>query len=245
MPKQKRYATIDNPTISAVVHELYRFKTAQEALDLLGTLKVHFIIAKTQIENPKHPSVILWIKGFGVEEADKAKGVIGNYAVIAVKEIKGKFALAATKMQGDVKDHPQRAQVKRDNPNWGHPVLRAVRKKKTYPTFEAAQAELSLLHEHFPKVSIPNPGKLYIMIYCADRPAKQRMVKHTLEIETTPEGQYFIDINENTYTPKPKVPAALAPAGETPQGAFTARIALKRNKKARKPTESASAPAGD
>src|SRR5437868_6812896 len=111
----KRYANINNPTIQAVVHELYRFGSAREALERLETLRRNFIIAKKQIDNPAHPSVILWIRGYAATDADKAKGVIGHFAVVSYKETAGKFSLSAIKMEAPAREHPQRAQVKRDN----------------------------------------------------------------------------------------------------------------------------------
>lgn len=232
----ERYANINNPTISAIVHALYRFGSAGEAADILRVLKENFIVAKKQIENPAHPSVILWIKGYEVTPQDKEKGVIGHFAVVTCKEAGGKFTLTATKMEADAREHPQRAQVRRGNPNWGHPVLRSARKGKSYATLEEAQAELALLHEQYPKVSIPNPDRLYIMIYCADRPPRERMVKHTLQIVARPDGRYAIDIKEN---PKKQLVAtpAIAPAAEPPKGYFTAKLAIRRKPRAKKTPE--------
>lgn len=239
MSESKRYANISNPTIQAVISGMYRFATAQEAIEQLQTLRRHFIIAKKQINNPEHPSLILWIKGFGLEAGDEKHGVIGHFAIVTFQKNDGRYTLFANKMSVDYREHPQRTQVSRNNPNWGHPILRAVRKGKTYATIEAAQAELTALHETFPKVSIPNPAKLFIMIYCSDRPAKERMVKHVLEIQTNPQGQYVISCRENTSKPKqkPKTPQAdAAPAqANAPQGSFTAKIALARTKKGKTP----------
>jgi hypothetical protein len=240
MSESKRYATANNPTIQAVLSGMYRFASPQEAADQLQTLQRHFIVAKKQINNPEHPSLILWIKVFGLEAGDEKYGVLGHFAVVTYQKNDGRYALVANKMAVDYREHPQRAQVSRNNPNWGHPILRAVRKGKTYASIEAAQAELTTLHETFPKVSIPNPAKLFIMIYCSDRPAKERMVKHVLEIETNPQGQYVISCRENAHKPKAKTKGAAttAPASEetaAPQGSFTAKIALARTKKGKKP----------
>jgi hypothetical protein len=226
----KRYASVNNPTISAITHALYRFTSADEAADRVKMLKAHFIIAKKQIENPTHPSVILWIKGYEVTEEERKRGIIGHYAVVSYKEKAGKFTLYATKMDVPVSEHPQRAQILRDNPNWGHPVLRSARKGRTYPTLEEAQSELDLLHEQYPKVSIPNPSKLYIMIYCSNRPAKERMVKHVLELKANEQGAYYIEIRENIPKPVVKKPEEKKPT----QGYFTAKVALKRKSRVKK-----------
>jgi len=228
--KKMRYATIDNPTIQAVVHALYRFESRAEALAQLEALERHFIVSRKQLAGGQ-PSLHLWIKGYGLAEGDGARGVIGHFAVIGCKQQEGRWTLYATKLETPAETHPQRAQVKRDNPNWGHPVLRAVRKNKAYPSPEAAQSELDVLHRAFPRVSIPNPGKLYIMIYCASRPAKQRMVKHVLEIKALPDGGYTIDCKENTHRPALPKPSREA----APQGYFTAKVALRRSRRPKKP----------
>lgn len=232
MEKAKRYAHIDNPSIAAIVHEMYRLDTAQEAAFKIVELTQHFIAGKKQIRNEEHPSLILWIKGYALSDAEKKAGYLGHYAVIAPKKIGPRHTIAATKMDAPLKDHPQRAQQRRENPNWGHPVLRSARKGKLYGSVEAAQAELDLLHEHFPGVSIPNPGKLYIMIYCSDRPARERLVKHVLTLKhNEAQNGYYIEIQENSFKPR-RLPVrpAVAPA-QPPQGKFTAKVAMTRKKK--------------
>lgn len=158
MHKPPRYATIHNPTLQAVAHQLFRFNSAGEAAAQIDAIRNHFIIAKKQIANPAHPSVILWIKGFEVTEEDRGQGIIGHFAVITCKASGNRFTLHAAKMDTDAREHPQRGQVMRDNPNWGHPVLRSARKGKRYATVEAAQAELTLLHEHTPKSRSRRPA---------------------------------------------------------------------------------------
>ena len=231
MANSARYATLEHPLIAAVVHGLYRLDSAQDAAFKLVELSGRFTLAKKQIDNPENPSLILWIKGFGLEPGDEKQGIIGHYAVIAAKRLGQRYTLSATKMYAPAKEHPQRAQVRRENPNWGHPVLRAVRRGKRYPSMAAAQAELTLLHEHFPSVSIPNPGRLYIMIYCAERPARERLVKYQLII-THDEAQnaYFIRLDEGQQKPRGPLLRASAP-NTSPQGKFTAKVALQRKRK--------------
>lgn len=233
--KPKRYATIHNPTIQAILSEMYRYASVSDALQQLHVLRRHYIVAKKQIENTAHPSLILWVKGYALTDAEREEGMMGHYAVISFKPVEGKTTLFATKMDVPLRDHPQRALIMRNNPNWGHPVLRALRKGKTYGTPEEAQADLSLLHEHYPSVSIPNPGKLYIMIYCSSRTARERMVKHTLEIVYDEEKEgYRIDCKENIAKKALPGKPVKKPA-EPPQGAFTAKVALSRQRRGKKP----------
>ena len=233
--KAKRYASVNNPTINAVLHKLFRLPDEQEARDRLELIRSHFIVSTKQIGNPAHPSVHLWIKGYEVTPEEKAKGIIGNFAVISYQKLEEKWVLAMTKLDTPIDIHPQRQQVLRDNPNWGHPVLRAIRKGKHYKTLDEAQSELNLLHEHFPKVTIPNMGKLYIMIYCSDRPAKQRMVKHILTIKLEPDATYSIECMENMPKTNTGIKKRMSPRPEAepaaPQGYFSAKVALGRHKK--------------
>jgi hypothetical protein len=228
---RKRYATANNPSIAAVLNELFRFPEKQDAELQLAQLAQHFIHSRQQIRNEDHPSIHLWIKGYAVSDEDAKQGVIGHFAVVSYKQIEGRYTLYATKVPTEAKLHPQRAQIGRDNPNWGHPVLRAVRKKKNYATLEEAEAELALLHAQFPRVSIPNPNKLYIMIYCANRPAKERMVKQVLEIKVAQEGGYYIECKENIRTSSSKTAKPQPEGVPPPHGYFTAKVALKRRRK--------------
>ena len=243
----KRYASVNNPTINAVVHALFCLPTEALAREKLDTIREHFIISAKQIANDAHPSVHLWIKGYEVTPEQKEKGVIGNYALISYKKTgEGKdckWVLNATRLDMPANTHPQRAQVKRDNPNWGHPVLRSIRKGKHYATLEEAQAELNLLHTQFPKVSIPNMGKLFIMIYCSERPPKERMVKHILKIKLQPDATYLIECKENMpkelrglADKKPKKPVAKPLEPSEPKGYFTAKVALGRHMKGKPKT---------
>ena len=233
--KQKRYASITNPTMNAVVNRLFRLPSEEEARERLELIRSHFILSTKQLPERTHPCVHLWIKGYEVTPQEQEKGVIGNFALISYQKNDGKWVLSATKLETPAELHPQRAQIMRDNPNWGHPVLRSVRKGKHYDTLEDAQSELNLLHEHFPKVTIPNMGKLYIMIYCSDRPAKQRMVKHILEIKLQPDASYLIECKENmpkTDRPiKKRITTQQQGESPSPQGYFSAKVTLGRHKK--------------
>jgi hypothetical protein len=246
--KSKRYASVNNPTINAVVHELYCLPTEELASEKLEQIRSHFIISTKQLNNAT-PSVHLWIKGFDVKPEQEAQGVIGNFAVVSYKKTDDtaspKWLLYATILDTPAQSHPQRAQVMRDNPNWGHPVMRSIRKGKKYKTLEEAQSELNLLHTQFPRVSIPNMGKLFIMIYCADRPAKSRMVKHILKIKLQPDASYTIECKENLpkemrpkSDKKPNMPSVNSKESVEPKGFFTASVALRRHVKGKpKPTD--------
>lgn len=237
MGKHTRYADSKNPTIQAILSEMYRFASPADAQKQLDMLRGEFICASRQPVDTENPSLLLWIRGFGLSKDDGAHGVVGHFAQVSIHPIDSAFTLSASHVPVDYRQHPVRGQVDRGNPNWGHPILRAIRKDKRYGAIEDAQKELAALHQAFPKVSIPNPGKLYIMIYCPNRPPKQRLVKHILEIEATSDGQFHITCRENTHKPsaKPKTPA-ITKGRETAvsteaQGRFTAKITAARLKK--------------
>jgi hypothetical protein len=131
--------------------------------------------------------------------------------------------------------HPQKKRILQRHPNWGHPILRSVDKKRRYPTVEQAQAELTLLQQEYPHAAIPGPGKLYVMIFGrTDADEKKRVKKYVLEIRLSEEGGYYINCALNSSQPKKKPAKASAPdtqEGIKPVGEFTAKLALKRNKK--------------
>lgn len=231
----KHYAAITNPTIQAVVSELFRFNTEAEAQHELKVLKRLFVISRKQIDKSRTPSVHLWIKGYGLEGDDEEKGILGHFAIISYRKKDNKYVLFATKLHAEARDHPQRHTPKRENPNFGHPIIRAAKKGKVYPTFEEAQAELNVLHELFPRISLPNPGKLYIMIYCGDRSAKERLVKHIIEIKPTDDGLFQLNLRQNAYKPRLKladqVPLSRFNASKKTVGKFTARVSATKSKK--------------
>ncbi len=210
---------------------MYRLPSEEEAINQLEIIGKNFITSRSQIKNEVHPSLNLWIKGYGISEADELQGMIGQFAIISYKKLQDHWVLYATELPTDIKLHPQRKQIKRDNPNWGHPVLRSIRKGKVYKTLAEAESELALLHKEFPKVSIPNPNKLYIMIYCSDRPAKERMVKHIITIKPAEDGSYILNCEEN----KPRLKKPKTQENQQVRGYFTAKVALGRKAKKKKP----------
>jgi hypothetical protein len=88
--KSKRYASVNNPTINAVVHALYCLPTQELAREKLELIREHFILSAKQLPSQAYPSVHLWIKGFGLQEEDEAKGVIGHFALISYKKSEDK-----------------------------------------------------------------------------------------------------------------------------------------------------------
>lgn len=244
--KPRRYATAMHPTIGAVLAGTYRFASEDQARQQLQIFRDHFVLSRHQNEEAGENGIILWIKGYAITPDEKKGGYTGNYALIGIKKTpEGKFSLTATKLESELKYHPQRQRPKHKHPNWGHPILRSVKKKRIYPTVEAAQAELQLLHEEYPEVTIPLTNKLYLIIYSRqETPPAQ---KYVLETKVDEEGGFYIDAYPNEYKGGKDAPAAQqgdeaqADEAKQPEGYFTSMVALKRSRK--KPPAGATNPA--
>lgn len=241
--KRNRYANMNNPVFQAVISGMFSFKSEQQAVDQINQIKTSYIISKEQPENSKQASVILWIKGFNISPEEDDKGFMGNFALISYRKTEeGRFTITATKLESDGQYHPQRKREKLSHPNWGHPILRSVKKKRVYPTIEEAQAELQLLHEEFPTATIPNPGKLYIMIYSKAEKGKSPIKKFVLELKAAEKGGFYITSKDNTFTgpagpsagPKKSEAGKPETSASMPKGYFTSMVQAKRARK-RKP----------
>lgn len=239
--QKRRIAAADLPVMEATLKQLFRFTTLEQAAKRLDQIREEFEIASVQ-EGAEGPMVKLWIKGFALTDEELKAGALGNYAVIQPRKVaEGHFILHAAKEEVDVKKHPQRARPQQKHPNWGHPVLRGVKKKKPYNTIEEAQAELELLHREYPEASIPGIGKLFLMIYekLPDGQKGSPTRKYVLEVKSDAAGKFHIASRQNTHQKKaPKkplpnftTPNAEAPVADPVRGRFTAMVEVKRARK--------------
>lgn len=236
----RRYATTRHPTVAAVLAGTYRFPDLKGAQHHLHILKTHFVLSRHQSEEAGEKGIIFWVKGFELTPDEKNEGYTGNYAVIAIHKLPdGKYTLRGEKLQSELKFHPQRQRPKHKHPNWGHPILRSVKKKRIYQTAEAAQAELQLLHSEYPETTIPLTTKLYSIIYSRQQnPPAQKFV---LEIKVNDTGGFFIEAVPNDYRPQmlPTVgkqavdgeEGELVLENEESPGYFASMIELRRTKK--------------
>lgn len=196
----RRNASLNNPTIAAIVEGGYRFANEEQALNQLNAVRDFFTISRQQQEGLKDGQIILWIKSYALTPEEKQGGYTGNFAIISVvKRDKGKFSLEAVKLESELKYHPERRRPKHKHPNWGHPILRAIQKGRKFKAVEDAQAELTRLHEEFPECTIPLSTKLYLIIYSRkDKPPVQKFV---LEIQPSKEGDgmFFVDVQRNDF----------------------------------------------
>ncbi len=241
MAEQKKYATVDNPTIEAVTSQFFRFENSQQATARIAHITESFIISKDQPEQ----GVRLWIRGFSLTEEDLAQGFKGHYARILPKRIgDGKWTLYAEKEFIELKNHPQKVRPKTRHPNWGHPILRAIKKGRSYETLEEAMAELDALHAEYPETSIPNRAKIYLMIYQKD--TQPKVQKFVLEVKVQPDGSFKIEAQANEgrkslpgVKAKPKLGRISVKKEEPetppdqPPGFFASSVMLRRQKKKR------------
>ena len=240
-PKLK-YATTKNQLIQAIVGEHFRFASIAQAKSRLKSLEEEFIRSKNRPENAPEEAVYLWIKDFAISDKDKESGYKGNFALINYREIKAKggvskYTLFAKKIPVDVKSHPQQQRPKTSHPNWGHPILRYIKKGKTYKTVTEAEKDLQALHEEYPTTTIPLGNKLNLMIY-SKLYEGNNVRKFLLEIKTHKDGGFFIEIIEKEEKKK-ATQAAIATKSETeqknePQGYFSSMVLLRKNKKKKK-----------
>ncbi len=230
----KRYASTRHPTIAAAIAGTYSFTDIEKARQHLSVLSEHFVLSRQQ-EGGGDQGIILWIKGYELTGQEKKDGFTGNFACISiVSKGDGKFTLKTDKVASELKYHPQRKRAKHKHPNWGHPILRSVKKQRIYPTVEHAQNELQLLHEEYPDVTIPLTGKIYVIIY--GRQYKPPAKKWILEIKVHDEGGFYIDAVPNDYQApqeRSKQPPGMEEeaADKSQQGYFTSMVELKRAKK--------------
>jgi len=240
MAPKKKYASIKNPTIEAVIGENFRFASPDQAQERLNALRGTFITSRLPEDIDTDPSELkLWIRGYGLSSAMREKGYIGNYARFEVKRAdKGKWTIAPVLLSIDKKYHPQRRQPPRRHPNWGHPIMRDIKKARVHHEVETAQNELVRIHELFPEVSIPLTNKMYIMVYQKTDDGEPPIKKWVLEIKATEDGSgFFIDSYPNTYQADARERVAEASVETSPpvkkeaMGKFTSAALLKSSRK--------------
>ncbi len=238
---RRKYATINHPTIAALVGDHYRYKAHAQALKRFHDITANFVLSKEQsAADKRNPSAILWIKGFGLTDTDETAGFTGHFAKITIVECSGGlFTLKATKLERLLAVHPQKKRPSTKHPNWGHPVMRSVKRGKLYDSLEKAQADLELLHLEFPEVSIPGGAKLYIIIYEKREGIARPTHKILLEIEAQAGGGFIITCRDNEKTSKSKATSPVYDATNeaSAPGHFTSTEAVRKlNRRRTRPT---------
>ncbi|HCR85458.1 MAG TPA: hypothetical protein DIV86_02155 [Alphaproteobacteria bacterium] len=241
--KRLRLATEKHPTIEAIITDLFRFETKEQAETRIKAIKEHFIISAKLPKDSRDSNVLkLWIRGYMISDDEEKQGYLGNYAAFRVVQLKDKkFTIRAEKQNIALKYHPQRKRPKRKHPDWGHPALRLVKKGEIFETLEEANKLLKQLHTEYPDISIPAINKLFIILYSkADNPEKP-VQKYILEVKPSRDGGFHIDYRLNDYQKK-QLPVKKVRRNEDVEklqndnqqaGYFTSMITLKRDKKSK------------
>ncbi len=257
---ERKYATVQHPTIEALVHGLYKYVARKDAVSRLENIRSNFVMSKDAPASTKEdPTALFWIKGYAVTEKELKDGYTGHFCRMEIAtNSKGQFTLSASKIDVPLTKHPQKKRQQSTHPNWGHPVMRAIKKGKVYSTLEAAAAELELLHLEYPEVSIPGVNKLYLIIYEKREGVKQPTRKVALELTAKDAGFTILCKDNEKGTAKPiskQPPEAGGPKSESqvlaehniarlppgqkgeaakPVGGFSAQELLRKKKRAMK-----------
>lgn len=249
--RQRVYASMYNPTINAAVKSLFTFETERQAQARIKQIKHDFVtskqgdnchpvfIMKSGNNNQKDHTtqrvlgdnrVIIWIEDFALSKEKKLLGYKGNFAILSIAPKDGnRFTIVATKIDAELKFHPQRHRPKGKHPDWGHPILRDIQKKRIYFSLEEASGELARLHADYPTISIPAEHRLLIIIYgksFGEKPFK----KYKFIVRPLPDGTFIIEYKENI--PRTKIPNKII---STPDGYFSQKEKIRRSIKKKPP----------
>jgi len=238
--RKPRFASLDQPVIEAATQGLFRCSTLEQASEWLERITQQFIISKQQPEerDESTPSIVLWIKNYERTPDEESQGFLGNYALMQCTPTDdGKYTIMAEKLETELKYHPQRKRQIHRHPNWGHPILRKIKKGRVYPSAEDVQADLQKLHEEYPDTTIPCTQKLYLMIYGKAEPGKSPVRKYVFNTKVHEDGGYCVEYEENMYTtPAPTAADKADVSADVPSGYFTSMVELRRTKK-KKPNQ--------
>lgn len=260
--KQRKYATTRHPLIEAVVEGLFQLETKKQAEARMKELRDSFVFSRDQVEDEPE-AARLWIRGYGLSDDEKKQGYRGHFGIIRIFEKDdGKWTLLTEKEDVPLDKHPQKERPKQAHPDWGHPLLREVKKGSVYESVDEAYALLEKLHVAYPETSIPGKDKLHIIIY-QKRDNGPPIQKYTFRVELAPadKGNGFIVVGEENDYDKKKAEvksaiashaeekidtaAAILPQGETAQkGRFANMVELKRKKKQKRDVRAEAKKAG-
>ncbi len=234
MADKRKLATITNPMIEAATGGLFRFKEKTKALEKLEAISKHFVTARNQPGDSD--TLRLWIKGYALTDKERKQGYRGHFALLSCIRVDDtRWTITATKEAVDLKQHPERKRSYGAQPDWGHPILREIKKQKQYATIEEAEEYFIQLHEAFPDASIPGHGKLYLMVYERLRnpamPVQKYIFKIIPAVEGAEDGPFIIHYIANPKAKKaPTVRKKPTVAPEQREGYFAKMVSRKRKK---------------
>lgn len=194
MVVKKRYASVLDKPIKAMIQGTFRFAEAADAQKKIEEQRSDLIFSKAKEGEEGECRDKLWIQGYEITEEEGKQGFLGNFAELEVKWRSGHCTILAKKVKIPVKYHPKKDNVG-EHPGWGHSLLRQVRKGSSFRSIEDARDRLSRLCQEYPKVTIPTLEKFYIIVYSKEYgPSRTRkFVFRPIERE----GSVIIDYYEN------------------------------------------------
>ena len=178
MAPQQRYANAKTPDFVPLI-EGTKYEKFDSAAKRLASIRKRYTVSKDNDPLEKS-SLKLWLFNYAVTPEEKKEGFLGNYAIIRIKQLEnGKCTLKMKKEPTDLRYHPRRKTEKKRLPNWGHPILRAVKKNRKYNSEKEAGKELKLLMEEYPETAIPMHNGLYLMVFDRTTPPSGGKKKNT------------------------------------------------------------------
>jgi hypothetical protein len=238
MSARPHFAHAGQPLIAAMLEGMLRLPSRAAAQERIRRVSRTCIISRRH-SRIREGVVALWIKGYGVSEAEAQEGYLGHYARLTAVQHGEYWTISAEKMPVALARHPQRRYVAgKVHPNWGHPLLRRIRRHTPYASAEEAQEALMTLHAQYPDASIPARGKLYLMVYGkppraedAAKAGSAPISKYIFTLRALPEGGCLVEYALNLRTPEALPKAARKDAAKKPQGYFATLVKLKRKEK--------------
>lgn len=221
-----KIASIRSPLFQAITRGLFTFPNRDAAFQKLEAIR-DIYETSSQLPKAKEGHVVLWIKGYDVSAEEVKAGYLGHYAELQpVEREDGSWFIVAKRLDVALSRHPQKQREEHRHPDWGHPILKAVKKATTYPSVKAAGEELAKLHRDYPETSIPTGPELYIMIY--EKESDPSVQRYILRIEPDGEKGVVITAERNRYRQEMEQ----TEAESEPEGSFAARVALEQARKA-------------
>jgi hypothetical protein len=238
-----RYANVANPQVNALITQRFRFAEADDAVKKLRYFEKNFTISNKE-KAFKMPAgkifLMLWIKDYHLTQEEIDEGYLGNFAFVTPRMLPtGLYTLHVEKIAMDIKFHPRRRRKLERLPNWGHPVLRNVKKQKIYATLEDVTQQFEQLMLEYPDTTIPADNKLLLLIFDRETNPKHPAQKYVLRIKAHKEGGFYLEasLNEHVGRMGPKANAKADNADASPSGYFTSMVSLKRKNRPANSTE--------
>jgi hypothetical protein len=213
-----RLAFVGHELVDAALSARYRLPNKAE-----GTAKLKQLARYFTHDSLTDDTLTLWVRGFALTPDEITARFMGNFAVLRLQPINpdDRWTITAKKLDMPLSDHPQKARIQHRHPNWAHPIMATIRKKKLYDSMEDARLVLDKLHHEFPTVSIPGPDKLAILVYSKsaakeektqenseikqdEKPVvRQPIVRIQLRVLSQEDGTHYIDWSERGKNRRP------------------------------------------